>query len=186
MSEYTTSTTKIAKSTVSSLVERGIAKKWTNPRTGRVRFYINLDGMAEIIGLDATYYKSGSCSGCSYIALDGKLVSVAHSRGWSVHYSKVYIEGGTVYSSWNPYGENIAELVAVRANELCGIDPDGGEGEELYRVTCGDDACMAYDFETAELAAAKAGELNAKWPDRGYRVAHVRVGARTGRAVEIR
>lgn len=185
MSEYTVSTTKVVESAVRSLAERGIVKEWTNPRTGKVRYYINLDGMAQIINLDATYYNSGSCSGCSYTALDGDRVSVAHSRGWSCYHSKVYIESGTVYCNWNPYGEDIAELVAVRANELCGVDPDGGEGEELYRVTCDDDAYMTYDHGTAEEAAAKADELNAKWPGRGYRVAHVRVGSRTGRAVEI-
>ena len=114
--QYTASTTKVAETAVAKLAEAGIAKPWTNPRTGKVRHYINLDGLAKLIGLEQSYYKSGNVSGCSYVDIDGDKVTVAHSRAYG-SYSKTYIEDGNVYTTWNPYGADIAELIAVRANE---------------------------------------------------------------------
>lgn len=183
--EYMKSETTIAAEQVAELQAKGVCNEWTNPRTGKVRYYINLDGMAEIINLEVSYYKSGYCSGVSYTDLDGERVVLAHKHGWSSYCNKVYIEDGIVYGNWNPEGVNIAELVAIRVNELCGIDPDNGDGEELYRVTCDDDYYMTYDYKTIEDAKAKADEANAKWPERSYRVAHIRVGAKTGRVVEL-
>lgn len=114
--QYTASTTKVTEMAVAKLAEAGIAKPWTNPRTGKVRHYINLDGLAKLIGLEQSYYNSGNVSGCSYVDIDGDKVTVAHSRAYG-SYSKTYIEDGTVHTTWNPYGADIAELIAVRANE---------------------------------------------------------------------
>ena len=114
--QYTASTTKVAEMAVAKLAEAGIAKPWTNPRTGKVRHYINLDGLAKLIGLEQSYYNSGSVSGCSYVDIDGDKVTVAHSRAYG-SYDKTYIEDGTVHTTWDPYGADIAELIAVRANE---------------------------------------------------------------------
>lgn len=114
--QYTASTTKVAETAVAKLAEAGIAKPWTNPRTGKVRHYINLDGLAKLIGLEQSYYKSGNVSGCSYVDIDGDKVTVANSRAYG-SYAKTYIEDGTVYTTWSPYGADIAELIAVRANE---------------------------------------------------------------------
>lgn len=114
--QYTASTTKVAETAVAKLAEAGIAKPWTNPRTGKVRHYINLDGLAKLIGLEQSYYNSGNVSGCSYVDIDGDKVTVAHSRAYG-SYAKTYIEDGTVHTTWNPYGADIAELIAVRANE---------------------------------------------------------------------
>lgn len=114
--QYTASTTKVAETAVAKLAEEGIAKPWTNPRTGKVRHYINLDGLAKLIGLEQSYYNSGNVSGCSYVDIDGDKVTVAHSRAYG-SYAKTYIEDGTVHTTWNPYGADIAELIAVRANE---------------------------------------------------------------------
>ena len=114
--QYTASTTKVAEMAVAKLADAGIAKPWTNPRTGKVRHYINLDGLAKLIGLEQSYYNSGNVSGCSYVDIDGDKVTVANSRAYG-SYSKTYIEDGTVHTTWNPYGADIAELIAVRANE---------------------------------------------------------------------
>lgn len=114
--QYTASTTKVTETAVAKLAEAGIAKPWTNPRTGKVRHYINLDGLAKLIGLEQSYYKSGNVSGCSYVDIDGDKVTVANSRAYG-SYAKTYIEDGTVHTTWNPYGADIAELIAVRAND---------------------------------------------------------------------
>lgn len=114
--QYTASTTKVTETAVAKLAEAVIAKPWTNPRTGKVRHYINLDGLAKLIGLEQSYYNSGNVSGCSYVDIDGDKVTVANSRAYG-SYAKTYIEDGTVYTTWNPYGADIAELIAVRANE---------------------------------------------------------------------
>lgn len=50
--QYTASTTKVTETAVAKLAEAGIAKPWTNPSTGKVRHYINLDGLAKLIGLE--------------------------------------------------------------------------------------------------------------------------------------
>lgn len=115
MYDYKKSETKVDEATVERMAAEGIAKAWTHPRSGKTRYYLNTDGMEKVIGLHVAYYKSGNCSGCSYLDADGEKVSVAHSRGWNENISKVYIEDGTVFSNWNPYGENIAELIAVKA-----------------------------------------------------------------------
>lgn len=117
--QYQESTTKVNANAVARLVADGILNAWINPRTGKTRHYLNEDGLGKIIGLEQSYYKSGNVSGCHYIDAEGETVSVAHSRAFNGTFSKVYVEDGAVHSSWNPYGENIAELVAARINELC-------------------------------------------------------------------
>lgn len=129
--QYTASTTKVAEAAVAKLAEAGIAKPWKNPRTGKVRHYINLDGLAKLIGLEQSYYNSGNVSGCSYVDIDGDKVTVAHSRAYG-SYDKTYIEDGTVHTTWSPYGADIAELVAVRANEAA---EDAEAGQEPTEPT---------------------------------------------------
>ena len=129
--QYTASTTKVAETAVAKLAEAGIAKPWTNPRTGKVRHYINLDGLAKLIGLEQSYYNSGNVSGCSYVDIDGDKVTVANSRAYG-SYDKTYIEDGTVHTTWNPYGADIAELIAVRANEAV---EDAEAGQEQNEPT---------------------------------------------------
>lgn len=129
--QYTASTTKVTETAVAKLAEAGIAKPWTNPRTGKVRHYINLDGLAKLIGLEQSYYNSGNVSGCSYVDIDGDKVTVANSRAYG-SYAKTYIEDGTVYTTWNPYGADIAELIAVRANEAA---EDAEAGQEPTEPT---------------------------------------------------
>ncbi|MGO5518201.1 hypothetical protein ACTQV2_01090 [Bifidobacterium thermophilum] len=116
MPTYTTSDTMVSKTAVARLVADGLAKEWRNPRTGGVRHYIDADGLGAIIGFEQTYYHTGNISGVSYIDGDGDRVSVAHSRGYHRD-DKTFIEDGTVYCSWTPYGANIAELVARKLAE---------------------------------------------------------------------
>lgn len=142
--QYAESTTKVTESAIQRMAEQGIAKEWANPRTGKVRHYLNEDALAQIIGLDVEYYGTGRVSGCSYVA-DGETVTVAHSRAWS-GYDKCYIEDGTVYCSWRPYGENIAELVAqaiaaAEQSEAVEAADEQAEAEtadplESYRIPC--------------------------------------------------
>lgn len=180
--QYTKSDTKVTDETISAMREQGIGSEWTNPRTGKVRYYLNASDLEKVIGLRVSYYKSGRCSGCSYENLVGDRVRVAHSRGWS-DWSKVYVEhDGAVYSGWEPEDDCIAELAAVRLNELCGgIDPDGGERDERWMVRASEDGYMEYDYATEDEADESAAALNAKWEGRGYRVHHVEIGRITGR-----
>lgn len=114
---YQDSITKVSEDDAKRLVELGVANAWRNPRTGATRYYIGEDGLGRVIGLKVSYYKSGHVSGCSYVDANGEKVSVAHSRAFSDAWSKLFIEGGVVRSTWSPYGENVAELVATRINE---------------------------------------------------------------------
>lgn len=114
---YVASSTKISEQSARNLVSLGIANEWVNPRTGKTRYYIGESGLARIIGLKTSWYKSGHCSGCSYVGPDGETVTVAHHRAYSDAWSKCFIEDGTVMTTWKPYGENIAELVAKRIEE---------------------------------------------------------------------
>lgn len=59
----------------------------------------------------ADHVNTGNISGVHYVDGDGDRVSVAHSRGYHRD-DKTFIEDGTVYCSWAPYGADIAELIA--------------------------------------------------------------------------
>lgn len=181
----TTSTTILTAEQVQAIADKYGIQPWT--KKGAPRYYLNADALAEIIGLDQTFYKTGSCSGCSYIDLSGHEVSVAHSRAYGSGYyaCKTYICEGRVYCDWEPYGEDIAELVAVRIAEMCGVDPDAGEVEEKYEVAAATDGYMAYYKDTVEDAEQTRAELSEKYPDRGYSVRHVMVGKRTRRVRPI-
>ena len=184
--EYTKSTTKVSEQAVEKMLESGYGSEWTHPRTGKVRVYLNISDMAKVIGLEVSYHMSGNANGCSYVGLDGERTDVANRRAWSKYYSKVYIEDGYVYSNWNPYGVDIAELVAVRAMEdFGGVDPDEGESEEKWMVTADSDRFSEFCFAAKEDAMAKSDEMREKYPERGYRVAHVSTGKTTGRTREI-
>ena len=184
--QYTKSDTTVSAETIEAMREQGIGSEWTNPRTGKVRYYLNASDLDRLIDLRVTYYKSGKCSGCSYERMDGERVQVAHSRGWS-NWSKVYVESdGRVYSSWEPEGDCIAELVAVRINEVCGgVDPDEEATDERWMVRASEDGYMDYDYATEDEAAEAADRLNAKWEGRGYHVEHVTIGRVTGRVRAI-
>ena len=116
MPTYHTSATTVSESVVRRLVADGLAKEWKHPRTGTVRYYIDTDGLHAIIGFEQTTYNTGNISGVQDIDEDGDRVSVAHSRGYHRE-DKTFIEDGTVYCSWTPYGADIAELVARKLAE---------------------------------------------------------------------
>lgn len=184
--QYTKSDTTVSAETIEAMREQGIGSEWTNPRTGRVRRYLNASELDRLIGLRVSYYKSGKCSGCSYERLDGERVQVAHSRGWS-DWSKVYVESdGHVYGNWEPEGDCIAELVAVRINEVVGgVDPDEGATYETWMVRAEEDGYMSYEHDTEAEASEAADRLNSKWEGRGYHVEHVTVGRVTGRVRRV-
>ena len=113
MRTYDTSTTNVTEEAIKTLLANGDAKEWKNPRTGATRYYINISGLRDIIGLDQTYYNTGNVSGCSYIDKDGETVTVAHRRAYDGWGDKTYIEGDTVYTTWlADRDDHIAELIA--------------------------------------------------------------------------
>ena len=171
MSQYAKSTTTVTAESVADLVSRGIAKAWTNPRTGKTRHYINEDGLGSLIGLSVERYGTGSVSGCSYADAEGEEVVVAHSRAWGA-YDKCYIEDGTVWCTWQPYGENIAELVAVRIDATEQAEDETSEPAAEQPAALPSDAeavraAMAAKLE-AEIARIESEPIEAR-PDRKFR-----------------
>ena len=114
---YTTSKISLTDEQVAAVACKYEIEPWT--KAGDERFYLNLDALGDLIGLDQSFYKNGSCSGCSYVDDEGDEVTVAHSRcyGRGQFGCRTFISGGTIYSDWMPYGANIAELVAMRIAE---------------------------------------------------------------------
>lgn len=181
-----TSTTILTDEQVSQIAEKFGIAAWT--KMGAPRYYLNLDALAEIIGLDQSFYNSGHCSGCSYVDIQGDEVSVAHSRAYGdggYMGNKTYICDGRVHCTWEPYDENIAELIAVRIAEILGTDPDEGEAEEKWGVIPSSKLYMSYYFVAESEANERCEELSAKFPDRSYEVHRVRIGGRTGRMTII-
>ena len=181
-----TSTTILSSEQVSQIAEKFGIVAWT--KRGAPRYYLNLDELAEIIGLDQSFYNSGNCSGCSYTDLRGNEVDVAHSRAYGdggYMGNKTYICDGRVYCTWEPYGESIAELIAVRIAEILGTDPDEGETEEKWGVVPSSKLYMSYYFDAESDAVERCEEMSAKFSDRSYEVHRVRIGGRTGRVTII-
>lgn len=169
MSQYAKSTTTVTAESVAELVSRGIAKAWTNPRTGKTRHYINEDGLGSLIGLSVERYGTGRVSGCSYADAEGEEVVVAHSRAWGA-YDKCYIEDGTVWCTWQPYGENIAELVASRIASAGQAEDEAETSEQPAALPSDAEAvraAMAAKLE-AEIARIGSEPIEAR-PDRKFR-----------------
>ena len=180
------STTILSDEQVEQIADKYGITPWT--KKGAPRYYLNLEELADIIGLEQSFYKSGYCSGCEYVGLDGERVSVAHARAYGdggYMGSKTYICGGKVYCTWEPYGEDIAELIAARLLEIIGIDPDEGEVEEKWAAIPDEDDYYTYYGATRHEVEEKLAEAMSKWPERTYSIHRVRVGGRTGRQAII-
>ena len=111
---YDTSTTTVTTDQLDQLIAKYQLKPWGRDS----RYYLDMDTLADLIGLNVTYYKSGNVSGCHYLDEDEEQVTIAHSRayakgGYGFPGNKTFVKAGKVYCDWKPYGENIAELVAV-------------------------------------------------------------------------
>lgn len=111
MDRYHESTTIVSEEAAQRLVDEHKARVWRNPRSGVTRFYLSVDALEDLIGLDVEFYKSGNVRRCSYIDADGEVVRVANSRAYT-RWTKTFIENGRVYTEWAPYGADIAELIA--------------------------------------------------------------------------
>lgn len=125
------SKTTILPELVAAIARRYDIKPWE--KKGDARYYLDLDALADIIGLEQAFYNTGNCSGCSYIDSGGDTVTVAHSRAYGKGYlaHKTYICNGRVYSDWEPYGADIAELIAARIMEPAlegGLSASASEG----------------------------------------------------------
>lgn len=106
-----TSITVLTDSQVKAFAEKYNVEPWTK-KAGEVRYYLNQSELEEIIGLNEGHYNTGNVSNCSYINECGREVKVANSRAYNSYFHKIYIANGVVNSTWAPYDENIAELIA--------------------------------------------------------------------------
>ena len=111
MDRYHESTTIVSEDANQRLVDEHKARVWRNPRNGVTRYYLGLDALKDIIGLDVNFYYSGNVRRCSYIDAEGEIVRVANSRAYN-RWTQTFIENGRVYTEWAPYGGDIAELIA--------------------------------------------------------------------------
>jgi hypothetical protein len=84
------------------------------------RYYLNLDVLEKLIGLEQDFYKSGNVSSCFYKDSDGDEVSVANSRAYGRGYMshKTYISENTVVTTWNPYDVDMAAEIANRIHKI--------------------------------------------------------------------
>ena len=126
------SKTVVPPEAVAALARRFDIHPWE--KKGAPRYYLNLDALGDIIGLKQSFYKTGYCSGCSYINMEGYEVTVAHARayGKGQFSHKTYICENRVHCDWEPYGADIAELIAVRiAQSACDGNQGGSVAEGL-------------------------------------------------------
>lgn len=106
---FTKSETALSAETVAKVAERYRISPWT--KRGDARYYLNANALLDIIGLRQDFHGSGNVSYCCYTDADGNDVEVANRKAYG-KFCKTYICGGHVYSDWQPYGADIAELAA--------------------------------------------------------------------------
>lgn len=129
MDRYHESATVVSEDAAQRLVDEHKARVWRNPRSGITRFYLSVDALEDLIGLDVEFYKSGNVRRCSYIDADGEVVCVANSRAYT-RWTKTFIENGRVYTEWAPYGEDIAELIALNIAKAAEPEAETEECDE--------------------------------------------------------
>ena len=129
MDRYHESATVVSEDAAQRLVDEHKARVWRNPRSGITRFYLSVDALEDLIGLDVEFYKSGNVRRCSYIDADGEVVRVANSRAYT-RWTKTFIENGRVYTEWAPYGEDIAELIALNIAKAAEPEAETEECDE--------------------------------------------------------
>ena len=184
MDRYHESTTIVSEDAVQRLVGEYKARVWRNPRSGVTRFYLNVDALENLIGLDVEFYKSGNVRCCSYIDADGEEVRVANSRAYT-RWTKTFIENGKVYTEWAPYGEDIAELIALNIAKAVEPEVETEECDEKIdnasKLNIGDIVIKSGD--TVIVTAVVNSEIFR------YRVIEARdprtIGAKGGRNVKL-
>lgn len=129
MDRYHESATVVSEDAAQRLVDEHKARVWRNPRSGITRFYLSVDALEDLIGLDVEFYKSGNVRRCSYIDADGEVVRVANSRAYT-RWTKTFIENGRIYTEWAPYGEDIAELIALNIAKAAEPEAETEECDE--------------------------------------------------------
>lgn len=129
MDRYHESATVVSEDAAQRLVDEHKARVWRNPRSGITRFYLSVDALEDLIGLDVEFYKSGNVRRCSYIDADGEVVRVANSHAYT-RWTKTFIENGRVYTEWAPYGEDIAELIALNIAKAAEPEAETEECDE--------------------------------------------------------
>ena len=141
MDRYHESATVVSEDAAQRLVDEHKTHVWRNPRNGVTRYYLGLDALKDIIGLDVDFYYSGNVRRCSYIDAEGDEVSVANSRAYT-QYTKTFIEDGRVYTEWAPYGADIAELIALNIAKAAEPEAETEECDEeidnAFRLNIGD------------------------------------------------
>ncbi|OUN19413.1 hypothetical protein [Pseudoflavonifractor sp. An85] len=129
MDRYHESATVVSEDAAQRLVDEHKARVWRNPRSGITRFYLSVDALEDLIGLDVEFYKSGNVRRCSYIDADGEVVRVANSRAYT-RWTKTFIENGSIYTEWALYGEDIAELIALNIAKAAEPEAETEECDE--------------------------------------------------------
>lgn len=129
MDRYHESATVVSEDAAQRLVDEHKARVWRNPRSGITRFYLSVDALEDLIGLDVEFYKSGNVRRCSYIDAECEIVRVANSRAYT-SWTKTFIENGRVYTEWAPYGEDIAELIALNIAKAAEPEAETEECDE--------------------------------------------------------
>lgn len=129
MDRYHESTTIVSEDATQRLVDEHKARVWRNPRNGVTRYYLGLDALKDIIGLDVNFYYSGNVRRCSYIDAEGEIVRVANSRAYN-RWTQTFIENGSIYTEWALYGEDIAELIALNIAKAAEPEAETEECDE--------------------------------------------------------
>ena len=80
MDRYHESATVVSEDAAQRLVDEHKARVWRNPRSGITRFYLSVDALEDLIGLDVEFYKSGNVRRCSYIDADGEEMRIPVER----------------------------------------------------------------------------------------------------------
>ena len=184
MDRYHESTTIVSEDATQRLVDEHKARVWRNPRSGVTRYYLGLDALKDIIGLDVNFYYSGNVRRCAYIDAEGEIVRVANSRAYN-RWTQTFIENGRVYTEWAPYGEDIAELIARNITKAAEPEAETEEcGEEIdnaSKLNVGDIVIRSGD--TVVVTEVVNSEIFR------YRVIEARdprtIGAKGGRNVKL-
>ena len=184
MDRYHESATIVSEDATQRLVDEHKARVWRNPRNGVTRYYLGLDALKDIIGLDVNFYYSGNVRRCSYIDAEGEIVRVANSRAYN-RWTQTFIENGRVYTEWAPYGEDIAELIAHNIAKAAEPEAETEEcGEEIdnaSKLNVGDIVIRSGD--TVVVTEVVNSEIFR------YRVIEARdprtIGAKGGRNVKL-
>ncbi|OZG49803.1 tyrosine-type recombinase/integrase [Bombiscardovia coagulans] len=107
MQYYRKSKTLVNDTVIKRLLLFEQIKPWSKPNTTTERYYFTFDAVVKLLDIDVAYYKSGNCRKC-YLGEE----RIANGRAIYPG-MKFFIEHHKVFSAWNPYEYNTAEMIAT-------------------------------------------------------------------------